>query len=70
MPTDVKDRFKLLFQIRTKWTEEDLKPFVEDIVAPGKSISSYLMKHTRNSMSKVNDLNTGKMKHVRLYSAR
>ena len=70
LPTDVKDRFKLLFQIRTKWTEEDLKPFVEDIVAPGKSISSYLMKHTRNSMSKVNDLNTGKMKNVRLYSAR
>jgi len=70
LPTDVKDRFKLLFQVRNKWTEEDLKPFVDGIVCTGKSISSLLIKNTRSSMVKVTDPTTGKLKNVRMYSSR
>ena len=70
LPTDVKDRFKLLFQVRSKWTEEDLKPFIDGIVCTGKSISSILIKNTRSSMVKVTDATTGKVKTIRMYSSR
>jgi sister chromatid cohesion protein DCC1 len=69
LPTAVKLRFAALFERRSKWLEQDLKPFVEDIVAPGKSMASLLLKNTRNSMTATRDEN-GKEIKVRMYSSR
>ena len=70
LPTGTKERFEMLFTTRSKWLEDDLKPFVEPLISTGKSLSSLLMKNTRSKVIKVSDPKTGKTNTVREYSSR
>ena len=70
LPTGTKERFEMLFKTRSKWLEDDLKPFVEQLVSTGNSLSSLLMKNTRSKIIKVSDPKTGKTNTMREYSSR
>ena len=37
-----------LFDERTQWTKEDLEPYLVDLMGPGISVASLLLKHSRS----------------------
>lgn len=37
--------------MRTKWTKDDLEPYLASLVTPGVSVPSLLLKYTRSIVS-------------------
>jgi len=47
LPIIVRERLQELFRARAKWTLEDIRPYVADVVEPNSTIEAFLLKHTR-----------------------
>ncbi|VVC28265.1 Sister chromatid cohesion protein Dcc1 [Cinara cedri] len=60
LPDDVMDRMQYLFQVREKWTLDEIRPFLENLSTDKLSVNSLLAKYARAS----------KVDGVRYYSAK
>lgn len=49
LPGDPAERLEVLFRTRQKWREEDIVPYLKNVVAPGQKISSLFLKYARCS---------------------
>lgn len=47
LPTDIKERFQMLFKLQSQWEMDDFVPFVEELNTKGLKIDVFLMKHAR-----------------------
>uniref|UniRef100_V9KZV4 Sister chromatid cohesion protein DCC1 n=1 Tax=Callorhinchus milii TaxID=7868 RepID=V9KZV4_CALMI len=47
---NTQERFNTLFNIRTKWTEEDISPYIQDLCGEKQTIGALLTKYARSSM--------------------
>ncbi|AQZ15393.1 DCC1 (YCL016C) [Zygosaccharomyces parabailii] len=47
LPTDVKERFQMLFKLQSQWEMDDIVPFVEELNLKGLKIDVFLMKYAR-----------------------
>jgi len=47
LPHDTVSRFRLLFGMRSKWTREDLQPYLEGLAEPGQTDDQLLLRNTR-----------------------
>eukprot|EP01027_Heterolobosea_sp_BB2_P011174 GEZU01016290.1.p1 GENE.GEZU01016290.1~~GEZU01016290.1.p1 ORF type:complete len:163 (-),score=40.07 GEZU01016290.1:49-537(-) len=65
LPLDPRKRLQSLFTMKKKWTLEEIKPFLTDIVTPGNSEEQILVKHARSST-----VMEGENKGQRVYSMR
>jgi len=52
LSTDPVERFASLFEVCPQWTGEALSPYLEPLVAPGVSVASLLLRHTRSITAK------------------
>ncbi|XP_055490594.1 sister chromatid cohesion protein DCC1 [Leucoraja erinacea] len=50
LPENTQDRFKSLFNIRDKWTEDDIAPYIQGLCGEKQTIGSLLTKCARSSM--------------------
>ncbi|XP_078396277.1 sister chromatid cohesion protein DCC1 isoform X2 [Cetorhinus maximus] len=50
LPESTQDRFNSLFNIRAKWTEEDISPYIQGLCAEKQTIGTLLTKYARSSM--------------------
>ncbi|XP_041044993.1 sister chromatid cohesion protein DCC1 isoform X2 [Carcharodon carcharias] len=50
LPESTQDRFNSLFNIRAKWTEEDISPYIRGLCAEKQTIGTLLTKYARSSM--------------------
>ncbi|ELT92643.1 hypothetical protein CAPTEDRAFT_140107, partial [Capitella teleta] len=60
LPEDPNDRFAALFTKRSKWSLDEIKPFIKDIATDKVGISALLTKYTRASTQKGMKLYTSK----------
>ncbi|CAI4058362.1 hypothetical protein SUVZ_03G0500 [Saccharomyces uvarum] len=47
LPTDPKERFRVLFRLQSQWNLEDIKPLIEELNIRGMKIDSFIMKYAR-----------------------
>ncbi|XP_050434446.1 sister chromatid cohesion protein DCC1 [Adelges cooleyi] len=47
LPDDIVERIQYLFQIREKWTFNEIRPFVERLATEKTNVNNLLAKHTR-----------------------
>ncbi|XP_022175056.1 sister chromatid cohesion protein DCC1 [Myzus persicae] len=47
LPDNIRERFQLLFQIRKKWTLNEIQPFLEKLATDKLNVNSLLAKYTR-----------------------
>ncbi|CAI1872259.1 hypothetical protein SEUBUCD646_0C00590 [Saccharomyces eubayanus] len=47
LPTDPKERFRVLFKLQSQWNLEDIKPLIEELNIRGMKIDSFIMKYAR-----------------------
>ncbi|XP_051879312.1 sister chromatid cohesion protein DCC1 [Pristis pectinata] len=47
---NIQDRFNSLFNIREKWTEEDIAPYIQGLCGEKQTIGSLLTKYARSSL--------------------
>ncbi|XP_074109105.1 sister chromatid cohesion protein DCC1 isoform X2 [Cotesia typhae] len=52
LSSDVVKRFKELFEVKNKWTAEEIKPYLINMSSANLSVDFLLTKHTRSSMVK------------------
>lgn len=45
------ERFDSLFEVRPKWSREDIEPYIIDLCLEGQSVSSLLTKYARSSIT-------------------
>ncbi|XP_072884212.1 sister chromatid cohesion protein DCC1 isoform X2 [Hemitrygon akajei] len=50
LPESIQDRFNSLFNIREKWTEDDIAPYIQGLCGEKQTIGSLLTKHARSSV--------------------
>ncbi|XP_038057514.1 sister chromatid cohesion protein DCC1-like [Patiria miniata] len=50
MPENEVDRFNFLFKTRDRWTQEEMLPYIEDLVTEKLSAGALLQKHARASV--------------------
>ncbi|XP_077991724.1 sister chromatid cohesion protein DCC1-like [Glandiceps talaboti] len=51
LPEDEITRFDALFRVREKWSLDEIRPYIMDLVAAKQSVSALLQKHARSSMN-------------------
>jgi len=49
LPDDPALRFMKLFKVQSKWTFDEIQPYIRDLEAPGQSLNALLMKFARSS---------------------
>ncbi|XP_065061960.1 sister chromatid cohesion protein DCC1-like isoform X2 [Rhopilema esculentum] len=49
LPDEPLARFNKLFKVRSKWTREDIEPYISDLCTPTQSMNALLLKFTRCS---------------------
>jgi len=49
LPDDPALRFMKLFKVQSKWTFDEIQPYIRDLEAPGQSLNALLMKYARSS---------------------
>ncbi|KAM9979498.1 hypothetical protein ACTFIY_008764 [Dictyostelium cf. discoideum] len=47
LPTIPKARFKELFQISTRWSIDDIEPFIKSTIPPGNSLEQFILTYSR-----------------------
>ncbi|GCE99331.1 hypothetical protein ZYGM_003328 [Zygosaccharomyces mellis] len=47
LPSDIKERFMMLFKLQSQWDMDDIVPFVEELNSKGLKIDVFLMKYAR-----------------------
>ncbi|KAN0025395.1 hypothetical protein ACTFIU_003656 [Dictyostelium citrinum] len=47
LPSIPKARFKELFQISTRWTIDDIEPFIKSTIPPGNSLEQFILTYSR-----------------------
>ncbi|KAK5574564.1 hypothetical protein RB653_009817 [Dictyostelium firmibasis] len=47
LPSIPKARFKELFQISTRWTIDDIEPFIKPTIPPGNSLEQFILTYSR-----------------------
>ena len=54
MSFDPAERFRELFQVKEKWTEAELQPYLEPLECPGVTVASVRLKYTRMTVDNAN----------------
>uniref|UniRef100_H2ZPM6 Sister chromatid cohesion protein DCC1 n=1 Tax=Ciona savignyi TaxID=51511 RepID=H2ZPM6_CIOSA len=49
LPLDMDARFNALFDVKEKWTFEQIEPYIEDVCIKGQTVSAMLTKYARAS---------------------
>lgn len=49
---DAKSRFEYLFKARSKWTQDEIVPYIEDLATDKKKLDAMLLKYARASGEK------------------
>ncbi|EDV23211.1 uncharacterized protein TRIADDRAFT_58261 [Trichoplax adhaerens] len=49
LPPDPYVRFNKLFKVRTKWSLEEIEPYIKDLATGSQSLNTILLKYTRTS---------------------
>ena len=49
LPDTPAERFTLLFKARSKWKEDDITPYITNILGPNQKLSSLFLKYARSS---------------------
>lgn len=49
LPFNPAERFSVLFKARAKWTEEDIEPYIVNLLGPNQKTSALFLKYTRTS---------------------
>lgn len=47
LPTDIKERFKMLFKLQSQWDMDDIVPFIEELNTKGLKIDAFVLKYAR-----------------------
>ncbi|XP_056617849.1 sister chromatid cohesion protein DCC1 [Triplophysa dalaica] len=50
LPEDTLERFNSLFNLREKWTQDDIEPYIHDLCGEKQTTGALLTKHARSSM--------------------
>eukprot|EP00794_Sanderia_malayensis_P004537 gene4537-5134_t len=49
LPEDPQERFNTLFKVRSKWTRQEIEPYIRDLCGPKESMNALLLKFARCS---------------------
>ncbi|XP_037953455.1 sister chromatid cohesion protein DCC1-like [Teleopsis dalmanni] len=52
LPTNIHDRLKILFKTKTKWTLDEIEPYMEFFTTPTLTVTTLLAKYARSLMEK------------------
>ena len=55
LPETPAERFTILFKTRPKWKEEDITPYLMNILAPNQKLSALFLKYARSSKNENGD---------------
>jgi len=61
LPETIGERFTALFEIKSKWKQEEIHPFIRSLATPGQNVGILLTKHCR--VSTQNDKKVFSSKH-------
>uniref|UniRef100_W8C0T7 Sister chromatid cohesion protein DCC1 n=2 Tax=Ceratitis capitata TaxID=7213 RepID=W8C0T7_CERCA len=48
LPSNIHDRMRILFKTKSRWTKEEMEPYIECFSTPTLSVSTLLAKHARS----------------------
>jgi len=51
LPLRARERFEALFQLKRAWSKEELTPYVQDLLDPGRSMETLVLQHARSVAS-------------------